>query len=328
MLRYYVISGNPFLFMEGTFPGKPDRSGLLTSLSPKLEYIELLLQNGSPICLLAVAGLLLMRRELTQKLWIFLIFSFVPLILLTLFMKPPELWAAYKARYVGLFVILLTPFCAYALAWMMTVHTQFGKYGWHTGRMALPAVLALYNLWLIYLVLEARSATLIFCLAFGSVLLASYLLERSDGIFFSLSLSPLFAIIFASNQLVAIDIPRSYVLWYFILLLLFYTSFTKYRRMVDYASYRHWEILGLVILLTLGAFNLFADIKDIPEGDTSSINVGWRIRQLFTNGTLTADSKIFAEVSKYNYLCMQVLSNHPANFILDRRPELGYGYDT
>ena len=110
ILRYSLMSGHPLLFMAETFPGKPDTSGLLTSLSPKLAFVELLLQNGSLICLLAMGGLLLLRQEMPHKLWIYLIFSLAPLLLLTLFMKPPEFWAAYKLRYSGLFVILLTPF--------------------------------------------------------------------------------------------------------------------------------------------------------------------------------------------------------------------------
>ena len=172
MLRYYLMSGHPLLFMETTFPGDPDTSGLLTSLSPKLAYVELVLQNGLLICILAMGGLLLFHRELPRKLWIYLILSLAPLILLTLFMKPPAFWAAYRPRYSGLFVVLLTPLCAYTLYWAMTAPTQPVKYSWQTSRMALPTVLALYNLWLIYLRMEGQSAVLIFF----SPLLALYLL--------------------------------------------------------------------------------------------------------------------------------------------------------
>jgi hypothetical protein len=192
MLRYYLLSGHPLLFMESTFPGEPDTSGLLTSLSPKLAYVELLLQNGSLICLLAMGGLLLLRRDLTHKLWLYLILSLTPLILLTLFMKPPAFWAAYRPRYSGLFVILLTPVCAYTLYWVMTAPTRPVKYGWQTARMALPAVLAVYNLWLIYLRMEGQSAVLIFFLAFGGVMLAYYLPDRYGSILFVLSISPFF----------------------------------------------------------------------------------------------------------------------------------------
>jgi len=329
MLRCYLTSGHPLLFMAETFPGEPDTSGLLTSLSPKLTYIELLFQDGSLICLLAMGGLLLLRREWTQKLWIYLIFSLAPLILLTLFMRPPEFWAAYKPRYSGLFVILLTPFCAYALYWALTAHTQPVKYGWQTAGMALPIVVALYNLWLIYLRVEGQSTVWIFCLAFGSALLGFYLLERYDWIFFALSLVPLLAIMFVFNYLLAMHTPRSYMLWYGIVLFLFYMYFVaKYRRMVNHTSYKHWKIVGITMLSTVIIFNLFSDIRNVPLGEDSDIKIGWRIRKMFSNGTLTDDSKILVEVSLYNYLPMQVLSNHPANFILARLPTEGYGKDT
>ena len=49
---------------------------------------------------------------------------------------------------------------------------------------------------------------------------------------------------------------------------------------------------------------------------------GRLVRQLFDEGALAKDDKILLETTKFNYLGMQVMSNHPGNFILDRA-----GYD-
>jgi hypothetical protein len=51
---------------------------------------------------------------------------------------------------------------------------------------------------------------------------------------------------------------------------------------------------------------------------TAAIKAGLVVRQLFEEGPLAEDDKILVEVEHRNYKGMQVMSNRPGNFIIDR----------
>jgi hypothetical protein len=66
-------------------------------------------------------------------------------------------------------------------------------------------------------------------------------------------------------------------------------------------------------------FNLWDTVCRIPEGmPASAVQAGLFVRQLFAEGALTGDDKVLVEVDHRNYKAMQVMSNHPRNFVLDR----------
>ena len=53
----------------------------------------------------------------------------------------------------------------------------------------------------------------------------------------------------------------------------------------------------------------------------ASVNkAGLLVRQLFEEGALAVDDKVLFEAENWNHLGMQVMSNHPGSFVLDRDP--------
>ena len=80
-----------------------------------------------------------------------------------------------------------------------------------------------------------------------------------------------------------------------------------------------WKIAGVGMLLIICFFNLYEAFIRIPIGmPDSAIQSGILIRELFENGTLSPGDKVLVEVESKNYKGMQVMSNHPHNFVLDR----------
>jgi hypothetical protein len=115
---------------------------------------------------------------------------------------------------------------------------------------------------------------------------------------------------------------RQYLTAYFVLLFGISAWWAWKRRSGTGAlSVRQLRAAGVGILVILTISSLWGDLTGIPA-QSAGVEVGLRIRRLFENGTLQRGDKILLQVDKWNYLEMQVMSNHPENFIFDRPPNL------
>ncbi|HLF26882.1 MAG TPA: glycosyltransferase family 39 protein [Anaerolineae bacterium] len=300
------------------------RIGPLTDLFPSLAYLELLLQDGALIGLLAVVGIVLSRRLLAHKAWLYLTFSLVPLVMLTL-TNGGRIGTAYPHRYVSPYLILLTPFCAYALWRLITAYRQSAddRLG---ARWGLLAMMSAFNLWVVYLrFTQEHSVVLIALMALASVVLSYRLLARKYWLYWTLSLAPLPIFIVSSKSGFLAGSESSYLGAYLILLALGYAyGVWQARETLKPPSAEQWQLAGLGLLAIVGVYTGWGALLRLPSArSTRDLEAGLFVRRLFDEGALAADDKVLLEIVKAerkNYKTIQVMSNHPANFILDRIP--------
>ena len=327
IVRNYVVWGDPFHFlkMEGLIT-TTEGIGPLTDLFPMLVYVELLLQEGALICLLAAAGIMLSRRFLAHRVWLYLAFSLAPLVTLTLFTDGS--WSAYAPRYVGMYVILLSPFCAYTIYWAITAHRQSFRRRWQTAGWKVLLTMCVYNLWVVYLRLSQKySGALICLLALAGIALSYQLLARRHWLCLTFSLSPLPVFMIISRSGFASVAPGLHTELYFVFLTLFYAyNIWRAAGVLKPLSYSQWRLVGLGLLATICLYNSWGTLFGIPRGGRAANQASWLVRQLFEEGALAVDDKVLVEVADLgtdyykDHKRMQVVSNHPGNFILDRDP--------
>jgi len=317
IIKSYLAHADALHVVQKTFPGMQERTGLLTSLSPKLGYIELLLESGALICAVAFVGILLLHPLPKIMRW-HVALSLGPLLLLTFFMKSPELWAAYKPRYVAQYLISVTPFCAYTIYCAIRYKQQARP---EALSRAVPILISLYNASLIYLRLEGVGWIVLTLLCTGGLIVSHLILRWKDWLFFSSTITPLFAFIAASRlELIGLDRIRTYLAFYLVLMLLSY-GFWIWRTRDRTWSISPWRMKlgGVGILVILASYNLWGDFSGIPIDP--GVKVGMKVRHLFQTALLRDREKVLLEVEGWNYLPIQVMSNHPQNFIFDRLPD-------
>jgi hypothetical protein len=323
LVENYIYWGDPFHFLVGhTGSGDAVRKiGPLTNLFPELGYVELLLQSGAFICLLGVAGIVLSHRFLGHKVWLYLTFGLTPFVILVLRRGTPGV--AYRSHYPFPYLVLLTPFCAYAIYWTITAFKQPLRHRWQMAAWGMLAIISLYNLWLVYLRFAGRrSWTLVCLMALAGIVVSCRLLNRKHWLCFTLSLIPLFIFAVIVKIRLVSDLSRLYGVFYFVFLALFYVYIT-WRAIGERASpsRRQWQIAGSGLLIVICLFNLWKTFSEIPEGmPIDVIQAGLAVRRLFDDGTLVESDKVLVEVESRNYKGMQVVSNRPGHFILDRSP--------
>jgi hypothetical protein len=324
LLANYVYFGAPLHFLEGHKGSGPSLEiGPLTDLSIKLAYLELLLQNGGGILLLAVVGVALSYRSLAHRLWLYLAFGFAPFAILMLrnivWGKLPG--TAYRPHYPFPYIVLMTPFCAYAIYIVVTASRQSRHRPRWTAGWKMLVVMSAYNLWVAYLgFTQQQSWVLIGLLALAGGALSYLLLDTRHWLYWTLSLGPLPVLTFLSKSDLASGHLGLYAGLYITFLVLFY-AYHIWRSVgvLSPPSHRRWRLAGWGILVILCMFNLWDTLLRIPEGmPRSAIQAGRAVRRLFDEGTLSGDDRVLVEVERRNYKGMQVMSNHPRNFILDR----------
>jgi hypothetical protein len=185
-------------------------------------------------------------------------------------------------------------------------------------------IMSLYNLWLVYLRLNHKhSWVFIGLLALASIILSYWLLDHKHWLYLTLSLSLLPALMLISKSGLASGGRISYEGLYFIFLVLFYVYIAwQARGILPALSPGQWKIAGLGLLIILCLFNFGETLFRVPQGlPASAIQTGLVVRQLFEKEALTSDDKILIEVVEgKTYKGIQVMSNYPGNFILDRVP--------
>jgi hypothetical protein len=323
ILRNYIFWGDPFHFIKGYSDQlhMPHVTGPLTTSIPKLGYVELLLQNGALVCLLAVAGIKLSYRFLARKIRFYLALGLAPLVILTLFTK--GVGASYKPHYVLSYLTLLTPFCAYAIYWAIAAPKQPVHYRRQATEWSMLAMMYLYNLWLVYIRFTQQYNWVLICLlALTSIALSYRLLNRKHWLCLTFSLSPLPILMLISKSGLASDQLPLYTGLCFVFLTLFYAyDIRRASRVLDPLSPHQWRTAGLGILTAICLFNLWGSLFNIPLGMPADVNkAGLLVRQLFEESTLAKEDKVLIEIAEFNYLGIQVMSNHPENFIMDRAP--------
>jgi hypothetical protein len=78
------------------------------------------------------------------------------------------------------------------------------------------------------------------------------------------------------------------------------------------------SFLGIGIAGVICLYNLWGVVAGFPGRPNTAVQSGLRIRQLFEDGALASTDKVLIEVAGFDNLYMQVMSNHPWNFVLDR----------
>jgi hypothetical protein len=187
------------------------------------------------------------------------------------------------------------------------------------------AIMSLYNLWLIYLRFNHKhSWVFIGLLALAGITLSYWLLDHKRWLTLTLSLSLLPALMLISKSGLASGGGLSYEGLYLIFLVLLYTFIGwQARGILPALSPGQWKIAGLGLLIILCLFNFGETLFRVPQGmPASAIQTGLVVRQLFEKEGLTGDDQILVEVEGKGktYKGIQVMSNHPGNFILDRIP--------
>jgi dolichyl-phosphate-mannose-protein mannosyltransferase len=321
LLGNYIYWGDPIHFLAGH-----KGSGLavgdigpLARLFPILAHIELLLQNGALVGALALVGIALSRQHLGHKRWLYLALSIGPHVILVLRGKSPGV--AYRPHYPFPYLVLLTPFCAYTLDRIVAAPKPSGRRRWHVETWGLLALMSLYNLWLVYLQYSQRhSSVQAFSLALMSIALSYLVLTRRQWVSLALSLLPLPILKLASNSGLVSIAEGLYLGPYFVFLVLFYAyKIWRETGMHGSPSRRQWQVAGLGVLATICLLNVWQTLLRIPVGMPAGvIQAGLATRQLFEDGSLSMDDKVLVEVDRKNYKGMQVMSNHPRNFVLDR----------
>lgn len=320
LLGNYIYWDDPFHFLEGQKgSGYPPRGvGVLTDLFPRLPFFDMLLQTGAFICSLAIVGIMLSHRFLRYKIWLYLAFS---LLLLVILISRGRIGTAYRPHYPFPYLVLLTPFCAYAIYWAITVPRYSFHHRWRTAGWGILSLICLYNLWLVYLWFSQRHSWIVICLlALVGIVLSYRLLEYKHWLYLTFSMSSLPILMLISKKGLAPGSPTLYSGLYFIFLALLY-AYIIWRSVgvLPSPSEHQWQIAGSGMLIIICLFNLYETFSTIPAGmSASDIQAGLTVRQLFEEGTLTEDDKVLVEVVHRNYKKMQVLSNHPSNFVLDR----------
>lgn len=331
MVGSYIFRGDPLYFANAFYRVVlPDATGLvgpMTDIFPGLAYIELLLVNGALISVLAVVGIALSLKQRPQQTLLYLAFSFSALVILTL-KGDGKIGVAYKPRYILQYLVLLAPFCAYAIWGAIAARRQSSHHGWRSASRDLLALVAVYNLWLVYLRFSHRhSWVLIGLLALGGIALSFHLLSRKHWGYFTLGLVPLPILIgiIKIGDLSPAGSSLSIGL-YFILLALFYAAIIwQAAGDLKPPSVHHWRTAGVGILALILIYNgwgiLFHILSEHPQSD-SDFKAGLRVRQLFDEGALSDKDTVLLETDpvKRNYKKIQVYSNHPGNFVLDRVP--------
>ena len=321
LMGNYVYWGDPIHFLAGhKGSGLAVRDiGPLAHLFPELVYVELLLQNGALVCALALAGIVLSHRYLGHRLWLYLALSIGPYVILVLRGRSPGV--AYRPHYPFPYLVLLTPFCAYALDRVVAAPKQPVRHRWQVEGWGLLALMSLYNLWLVYLrYSQKHSFEQVFTLALIGIALSYLVLAHRQWIHLTLSLLPLPILILVSNSgLVSIS-ERLYLGPYFVVLVLLYVyKIWRSAGILSPPSRRQWQVAGWGVLAVICLLNLWQTLLRIPAGMPAGvIQAGLATRQLFEDGSLGINDKVLIEVDRRNYKGMQVMSNHPRNFVLDR----------
>jgi hypothetical protein len=317
----YVYWNDPFHFLEG-HKGSGDavrEIGPLTNLFPSLGYVELLLQSGAFICWLAIWGIIIAYSSLGSKVLLYLIFSLTPFVILVLRGGTPG--NAYRPHYPFPYLVLLTPFCAYTIYWAITASKQSLAHHWQVKSRGMLVVVSLYNLWLVYVRFSGQhSWVLVSLLALAGIALSYRLLDHKYWFYWALSLSPLLILMILSKGGLASELLYLCTGLYFVLLVVFYAyNIWRVSETIEPASHLQWRMAGLGILVIISFYNLWGTFSRIPQGMPAGVNeAGLLVRQFFEDGTLTDADKVLVEVVGWNFLAMQVMSNHPGNFVLDR----------
>lgn len=326
-----LATGDPLYFLTTLYQTSAvGKVGPLTDIIPHLAYVELLLQNQALVCLLAVAGIALSHWFLSRKIWLHLVFGLAPLVVCTFFRKG-TIGTAYRPRYVLQYFVVLAPFCAYAIYRAITARGQSLPHLRHRPGCEMLLIICVYNLWVVYLGLsQRRSGVLICLLTLAGTALSYPLVSRKHWFCLTLSHSPL-PVFLIISRIGSFSFPlRLYTGLYFVLLALFYASLIwRATGAPKHFSRHQWWLVGLSLMAVVCLDNLWGSLLEIPQGMPDSANqVGWRIRQFFEEGVLAENDKVLVEVDAKDcgkgrtklYKAMQVMSNHPGNFILDRAP--------
>lgn len=325
LLANYVYFGAPVHFLEGHKGSGPSPRGIgpLTDVCPRLSYAELMLRNGGLILLLGILGITLSHRFLARKLWLYLMFGFTPFVVLVLrgVFGGRMPGTAYRPHYPFPYVVLLAPFCAYGIYLAITASKQSRHHPWRTAGWGMLVVMSVYNVWVAYLRFTQRyNWVLIGLLALAGIALSYLLLDTKHLLYWMLSLGPLPVLIVLSKSDLVSGHLSLYTGLYVIFLVLFY-AYHIWRAVgvLPPPSHHQWRLAGWGILVILCLFSLWDMLLRIPEGmPYSAVQAGRIVRQLFEEGTLTEDDRVLVEVEHRNYKGVQVMSNHPRNFVLDR----------
>jgi len=325
LLANYVYWGDPAHFLAGHKGSGPLPRGIgpLSELYPGLGYAELLLQNGGLVLALSIVGIVLARQSLADRLWLYLAFGFTPYLILTLrgVLLGTTPGTAYRPHYPFPYLVLLAPFCAYAIYLALTAPKQTSHQRWQKARWGTLALMSIYNVWIAYLRFIQWYSWIVICsLALVGIIVSYRLLSIKHWLYFTLSLGPLPILLFISRIGLAWASPRLCSGLYVVCLALFY-AYVIWRAagVIHAPSSRQWRIAGSVLLAIVCLFNLWDTVCRIPEGmPSSAVQAGLFVRRLFEEGALAEDDKVLVEVNHRNYKVMQVMSNHPRNFVLDR----------
>jgi len=316
----YHYLGNPFQFLarhRGSGVTISD-IGPLTRFSRHFAIIEVLLLNWAYVAFLAVMGLVLSYRSLGKKLGLYLLLGFTPLVILVL---NGGIGRAYRPHYPFPYLFLLVPFCAFTLYSFINFSEQIKSHFWKTEGSRILVLFSAFNLWLIYLrISHQHSFILIGVLIMAGISLSFFSLDRKTWFYMTLGLAPLMLLIFNSKLgLISIKpILLGGIISVMTALYYLYIIWRSPERMSPIPVSR-WKVAGIGMLAILCIFNLYEAFFRIPKGmPDSAIQAGLAIREFFDNGTLSIGDKVLVEVVSKNYKGMQVMSNHPQSFILDR----------
>jgi hypothetical protein len=325
LLANYVYFGAPVHFLEGHTGSGPSPRGIgpLTDVCPRLGYAELMLKNGGLILLLGIVGIALSHRFLARKLWLYLMFGFTPFVVLVLrgVFGGRMPGTAHRPHYPFPYVVLLAPFCAYAIYSAVAAPKQSPHHRWQRVGCGMLVTMSMYNLWVVYLRFYRGHSWILICsLALAGIVLSYRLLDRKHWLYWGFSLAPLLILMAASRSDLGLGCLPLYTGLYFVFLVLYYAySIWRAAGVLPPPSRRQWQVAGLGILVILCLFSLADTVFRIPKGmPADAIQTGRVVRRFFEDGALIGDDKVLVEVERWDYRGMQVLSNHPRNFILDR----------
>jgi len=318
MIGNYIYMGDPFFFISWRLSNSIGRVGPITNLIPVLSYAELLLKKGGIICVLAIAGITLSNRFLGRKIWLYLLLSLAPLIVLTL--HGGAIGTAYTQRFCIPYLTLLTPFCAYAIWWAVAAEKPSFRYSWQQVGLVL---MSLCNLWIVFLAFSATESGVFICLlALVNIAFSYVLLDRKHWIFLTLSLSPLPILLVIRKIGFFPEVKELYFGLYLFFLILFYAfNIRKVGGIFDPPSDRQWQKVALGMIAIICLYNLLGVFNEKPwrqGARVEGLQVGMRVRKLFENDTLAEDDKVLLEYIRSHSTIIRVVSNHPGNFILDR----------
>lgn len=292
--------------------------GPLTLLSRHFAMVEVLLIHWALIAFLGILGLVMSYRHLGNKLWLYLVLGLLPFAVL---IYRGGIGRAYRPHYPFPYLFLLMPFCAFYLWSIISISPRNGVNVPKAIGVKVASLIMVFNLWLVYLKLsQQQGSAVIGILAMISITLSYFVLDRKTWLWTTLGAIALPLFILAPKLGLAANHRLLNIPALFVLMAVYYLPVLwKSRGRMQSVPVSRFKAAGIGMLIFLCVFNIYRALIWIPKGmPSSTIQAGLMVDELFDSGSLSADDMVLVEVVSKNYKGMQVLSNRPGSFVLDR----------